>query len=187
MSKIPSTFPREGDARCTGCGHHPSMCCCGGRWDATRVKDQKALAAHPERDVNLDTLRAKAEAAKAWRPVSACVNAVLEVGSFRCSEGKDIYDAEDDDGTFCSVPVPVSEWCSACLGAQRAAEDIERHVNEAMNRKRRSDKVAGTNAGLKSLQMALHEARVAARIASYFAAEPNPVSEFRDAVKEAVK
>ena len=36
-----STFPLPGDARCTDCGHHPSMCCCGGRWDSIRRSAQK--------------------------------------------------------------------------------------------------------------------------------------------------
>lgn len=131
--------------------------------------------------MTIDELRAQAEKAKAWRPVSACVNAVLEVGSFRCSEGKNIYDAEDDDGTFCSVPVPLSEWCPACLGAQRAVEDIAEHVDTAVefaNKRNRGDTYHAH---------AVNHAVSAAIIASYFCSEPNPVSEFRDAVKEAVK
>lgn len=131
--------------------------------------------------MNLDTLRSKAEAAKAWRPVSACVNAVLEVGSFRCSEGKDIYDAEDDDGTFCHLPVPVSEWCPACLGAQRAVEDIAEHVDDAM-RGAKNNSVWPERSWRES---SFSSSERAARIASYFCSEPNPVSIFRDEVKEA--
>lgn len=129
--------------------------------------------------MNIDTLRAKAEAAKAWMPVSACVNAVLEVGSFRCSEGKDIYDAEDDDGTFCSVPVPVSEWCPACLGAQRAVEDIASIIGRVLNFPPPANSVC--------VDLMVELASDAARISSYFCSEPNPVSEFRDAVKEECK
>lgn len=97
--------------------------------------------------MNIDTLRAKAEAAKAWRP------RVM---------------APDSDGA-----VMLTE---EVRGAQRAVEDIARRVDHASS----GDALIGW-------WVRVEHANSAARIASYFCSEPNPVSEFRDAVKEECK
>ncbi len=67
---------------------------------------------------------------------------------------------------------------AACEGAQRAVEDIANHVNEA---------VRYCCIGDMKLYKGQNEAAYAARIASYFCSEPNPVSEFRDAVRKFVE
>lgn len=69
--------------------------------------------------------------------------------------------------------------CDACHGAQRAVEDIEALIDRVL------DFPPPQNSVCADLMVEL--ASDAARISSYFCSEPNPVSEFRDAVKEAVK
>ncbi len=75
------------------------------------------------------------------------------------------------------------EQCDACLGAKRAVEDIADHVDDAM----RSAKNNDIHSDMHWQVAAVNSAERAARISSYFASEPNPVSEFRDAVKEMCK
>lgn len=102
--------------------------------------------------------RAKAEAAKAWRPYHHC-------------------DAPRAVGTVpADVQIVDCGTCHACLGAQRAAEDIAEWITDAYSCAR-----------LYQRSNAISSANKASRIASYFASEPNPVSIFRDAVKEACK
>ena len=109
--------------------------------------------------MTLDEPRSKAEAAKAWTPLGC--------------QGDWMGDPEVATKTVdCNV-------CDRCLGAQRAVEDIATEVDAALAGCRAPDPRHRTDA--------LHRADRAARIASYFASEPNPVSEFRDAVKEACK
>ena len=110
--------------------------------------------------MNLDDLRAKAEAAKAWRP--CCV----------CQDGG----PEPKSHSPCNCP-------DLCLGAQRAVEDIAEHVDDAM----RSLKNNAVRPDRPWREAAVRSSERAASIASYFAAEPNPVSIFSDAVKEACK
>lgn len=112
--------------------------------------------------MNIDTLRAKAEAAKAWVSTLAC----------------DSMSHGGPDG------------CACCDGAWLAMEDIAREVDEAVeNSESRDDggSLASDMGAVEDACAAIGCAERAARIASYFAAEPNPVSIFRDAVKEMCK
>ena len=119
--------------------------------------------------MTLDELKALAEKAKAWRPYHHC-------------------DAPRAVGT---VPADVKTvdcgTCDSCLGAQRAVEDIAGEVDESVeNCEARDDggSLASDIGAVEDSCAALGCAERAARIASYFCSEPNPVSEFRDAVKE---
>lgn len=110
-----------------------------------------------------DDLRAKAEAAKAWTPLGC--------------QGDWMGDPEVATKTVdCNV-------CDRCLGAQRAVEDIAEHVDDAM----RNAKNNSVRPDRPWREAAVRSSDRAARIASYFCSEPNPVSIFRDAVKEACK
>lgn len=109
----------------------------------------------------IDDVRSAAEKAKAWRP---------DRRRF-CPKSSSVY----MDGWGCG--------CDACLGAKRAVEDIAEHVDDAM----RSAKNNYIHRDMHWQVVAVNSADRAARIASYFASEPNPVSEFRDAVRAFVE
>lgn len=113
--------------------------------------------------MTLDELKALAEKAKAWR-----FKASASCGSIEVCEGDSDYCGHGD--------------CGACLGAQRAVDDIAERITNAVSRARLYQR---SNAIHAAYDYALcTSASKAARIASYFCSEPNPVSEFRDAVKE---
>lgn len=65
-----------------------------------------------------------------------------------------------------------TEGCACCEGARRAMDDIAAWVGDASACSR-----------LRQMSNAIHSAEKASTIASYFASEPNPVSEFRDKVR----
>ncbi len=124
--------------------------------------------------MTLDDLRAKAEAAKAWRPDVHEAYSTSSEG-FRCPiaregdcDGHEVGKDEYGDAVVeqCSGCRP----CNACLGAKRAVEDIADLIDKSLH-------YAGSQLGNDA-------ASDAARRASYFCSEPNHVSEFRDAVKE---
>lgn len=110
--------------------------------------------------MTLDELRENAEAAKAWRPKHFC----------KASES---HHTNQLGMSICLCN------CEFCLGARRSWIDVGRRIDRALNFPPPANSVCAD-------QM-VELASDAARIASYFAAEPNPVSIFRDAVKEAVK
>ncbi len=117
--------------------------------------------------MTIDDVRAAAEKAKAFR-----FKASADCGSIDVCEG--------DSNTCCRSD------CGACLGAQRAVEDIADRIRAAI------DELVAVFVDSPHPMKWDHtgiiaHAEAAARIASYFASEPNPVSEFRDAVRKFVE
>jgi hypothetical protein len=108
--------------------------------------------------VTLDKLRELAEKAKAWQP-DVCRD---PGGSHSPCDDKD-----------------------ACLGAQRAVEDINRHVCDAVSyiATLPRDPLRDGDTAATKLSSAEYEAHCATRIASYFGS-PGPVAAFEAGVRE---
>jgi len=115
--------------------------------------------------MTIDDVRAAAEKAKAFDPNDPylCTRA-------RCSKSA-------------MLVLKADKLCDKCLGAKRVVEDIAEHVDDAV-RNLRNNAVQPDRSWREA---ATASADRAARIASYFASEPNPVSEFRDAVRKFVE
>lgn len=126
--------------------------------------------------LTIDDIRKLAEDAKAWRP---CVGCYVEY----IGDGEHIlkYSCGRAD-------------CDACLGAKRAVDDIGTFIAQALHwcgwfaapNTRNVDAATWQDNQKHSATLSVDRADGAARIASYFTSEPNPVSIFRDAVKEFV-
>lgn len=120
--------------------------------------------------MTIDDLRAKAEAAKAWRP--------------------DLPTCDPSWSARNNAVALACGLCELCLGAERAVEDIAAEIDEAVeNWEAREDggSFASDMGAVEDACAAIGCADRAARIASYFCSEPNDVSRFRDAVKEMKK
>lgn len=110
--------------------------------------------------MTIDDVRAAAEKARAWRP-KVCER---------------VFDQTNGEMAPC-------HGCDSCLGAKRAVEDISEMVDDAV----RNAMNYAVHPDRSWSLAAILDASRASSIASYFASEPNQVSESRDAVLKFVE